>query len=147
MLVGTLQRILDGDLKILVHAAASRSVIALPSARLPIAAVVTNEEVRVGAFDGSFSIRVRHGLSEREEQVLRDLVKGLPNKIIARKRDIAEATVKVHLKSILRKIRMANRTQAAIWALENGYGAQDLHPELPRLEAALQPSEAPRQAY
>ena len=147
VLVGTLQQILDGDLKILVHEAASRSVIALPSARLPITPVVTNEEARTGAFDGSFSIRVRHGLSEREEQVLRDLIKGLPNKTIARKRDIAEATVKVHLKSILRKIRMANRTQAAIWALENGYGAQDLHPELPRLEATLQPSEAPRQAY
>ena len=147
MLIGTLQQILEGDLKILVHEAASRSVIASPSARLPIAPVVTHEEARTGAFDGSFSIRVRHGLSEREEQVLRDLVKGLPNKMIARKRDIAEATVKVHLKSILRKIRMANRTQAAIWALENGYGAQDLHPELPRLEVTLRPSEAPRQAY
>jgi two-component system nitrate/nitrite response regulator NarL len=37
---------------------------------------------------------------------------------------------------------MANRTQAAIWALENGYGAEGLHPELPRLEATLQPLEA-----
>jgi two-component system, NarL family, nitrate/nitrite response regulator NarL len=109
-------------------------VVAVPSARPPIAAAVTNE-ARNGALDGSFSIRVRHGLSEREEQILRDLVKGLPNKIIARKRDMAEATVKVHLKSILRKTRMANRTQAAIWALENGYGTDDVHPELPRLEA------------
>ena len=141
VLIGTLHQILEGDLKILVHEAASRSVLALPSARLAIAPVVTNE-ARTGAFDDSFSIRVRHGLSEREEQVLRDLVKGLPNKMIARKRDIAEATVKVHLKSILRKIRMANRTQAAIWALENGYGAQDLHPELPRLDAIVQPLEA-----
>ena len=33
------------------------------------------------AIDGSFSNRVRHGLSEREEQILRDLVKGLSNKI------------------------------------------------------------------
>jgi two-component system nitrate/nitrite response regulator NarL len=139
VLIGTLQRILDGDLKILLQEAASRSV---PSARLPIAPVVTNEEARNGAFDGSFSIRVRHGLSEREEQILRDLVKGLSNKIIARKLDIAEATVKVHVKAILRKIRMANRTQAAIWALENGYGADRLHPDLPRLEATLQP--APR---
>jgi two-component system nitrate/nitrite response regulator NarL len=103
---------------------------------------VTSEEAQNGAFDGSFSIRVRHGLSEREEQILRDLVKGLSNKIIARKLDIAEATVKVHMKSILRKIRVANRTQAAIWALENGYAANNLHPELPRLEATLQP--APR---
>ena len=83
-----------------------------------------------------------YGLSERKEQILKDLVKGLPNKIIARKLDIAEATVKVHMKSLLRKIRVANRTQAAIWALENGYGAADVHPELPRLEATLQPVEA-----
>jgi two-component system, NarL family, nitrate/nitrite response regulator NarL len=135
VLIGTLQRILDGDLKILLQEAASRSVIALPSDRLPIAPVVTNEEARNGTFDGSFSIRVRHGVSEREEQILRDLVKGLSNKIIARKLDIAEATVKVHMKSVLRKIRVANRTQAAIWALENGYGVDRLHPELPRLEA------------
>lgn len=146
VLIGTLQQILDGNVKILVHEAASRSVLALPSARLPMAPVMASEEARNGTFDGSFSIRVRHGLSEREEQVLRDLVKGLPNKMIARKRDIAEATVKVHLKSILRKIRMANRTQAAIWALENGYGVDDLHPELPRLEATLQPLEVPQQA-
>jgi len=39
---------------------------------------------------------------------------------------------------------VANRTQAAIWALENGYAANNLHPELPRLEATLQPLEAPR---
>ena len=135
VLVGTLQQILDGDLKILVHEAASRSVVALPSARPPIAPVGTTEEARNGAVDGSFSNRVRHGLSEREEQILRDLVKGLSNKIIARKLDIAEATVKVHMKSILRKIRVANRTQGAIWAVENGYGADRLHPELPRLAA------------
>jgi two-component system nitrate/nitrite response regulator NarL len=146
VLIGTLQQILDADLKILIHEAASRSVVAVPSARLPIAPVVTGKEAQNAAFDGYFSIRVRHGLSEREEQVLRDLVKGLPNKMIARKRDIAEATVKVHLKSILRKIRMANRTQAAIWALENGYGTEDLHPELPRLEATPQPLDAPQQA-
>jgi two-component system nitrate/nitrite response regulator NarL len=142
VLTGTLQRVLDEDLKILLQNAASRSVIALPSARLPIAAVVTNVEARNDAFDGSFSIRVRHGLSEREEQILKSVVKGHGNKMIARTLDIAEATVKVHMKSVLRKIRVANRTQAAIWALENGYAAKNLHPELPRLEATLQP--APR---
>ncbi len=60
-------------------------------------------------------------LSEREAQILDGLVKGHANKVIARTCDITEATVKVHMKSILRKIRVANRTQAAIWALENGY--------------------------
>ena len=60
-------------------------------------------------------------LSERETQILDSLVKGHANKVIARTCDITEATVKVHMKSILRKIRVANRTQAAIWALEHGY--------------------------
>src|SRR5262249_49276360 len=52
-------------------------------------------------------------LSEREVQVLNGLVKGHANKVIARTCDIAEATVKVHIRSILRKIRVGNRTQAA----------------------------------
>ena len=147
VLISAFQQVLDWDFKILIQDAACRSATALPSAPLPIAPVVTKEEPRNSAFDGSFSVRVRHGLSEREEQILRDLVKGLSNKIIARKLDIAEATVKVHMKSILRKIRVANRTQGAIWALENGYGAAAVHPELPQLEVTLRPSEMPRQAY
>jgi two-component system, NarL family, nitrate/nitrite response regulator NarL len=60
-------------------------------------------------------------LSERETQILDGLVKGHANKVIARTCDITEATVKVHMKSILRKIQVANRTQAAVWALEHGH--------------------------
>ena len=45
-------------------------------------------------------------LSEREAQILDGLVKGHANKVIARTCDITEATVKVHMKSILRKIRV-----------------------------------------
>jgi len=59
-------------------------------------------------------------LSSREESVLRCLIKGDSNKRIARKMDIAEATVKVHVKAILRKIRVQNRTQAAIWGANKG---------------------------
>jgi two-component system nitrate/nitrite response regulator NarL len=44
---------------------------------------------------------------------------GEANKVIARKLEITEATIKVHVKSILRKIGAANRTQAAMWANEN----------------------------
>jgi two-component system nitrate/nitrite response regulator NarL len=55
-------------------------------------------------------------LSTRESQILRCLTDGAPNKVIARKLDVAEATVKVHVKAILRKIGAANRTQAAMWA-------------------------------
>jgi two-component system, NarL family, nitrate/nitrite response regulator NarL len=56
------------------------------------------------------------GLSVRETVILRCLMDGDSNKIIARKFDITEATVKVHVKAILRKIQAKNRTQAAIWA-------------------------------
>jgi two-component system nitrate/nitrite response regulator NarL len=56
------------------------------------------------------------GLSVRETVILRCLMEGDSNKLIARKFDITEATVKVHVKAILRKIHAKNRTQAAIWA-------------------------------
>jgi DNA-binding NarL/FixJ family response regulator len=58
-------------------------------------------------------------LSPREKSILQCLIEGHSNKSIARKIDIAEATVKVHVKAILRKIRVQNRTQAAIWAMNN----------------------------
>jgi len=58
-------------------------------------------------------------LSRREREVLFELVEGHSNKAIARHLGMTEATVKVHLKSVLRKIRVENRTQAAIWALAN----------------------------
>ena len=58
-------------------------------------------------------------LSGREVAILKGLVQGAPNKVIAYRLCITEATVKVHVKAILRKIRVQNRTQAAIWALHH----------------------------
>jgi two-component system nitrate/nitrite response regulator NarL len=55
-------------------------------------------------------------LSPQERLILRSLANGQPNKTIARKIGSAESTIKVHVKNILRKIGVANRTQAAIWA-------------------------------
>ncbi len=54
-------------------------------------------------------------LSNREQMILTQLMQGASNKDIARELDIAESTVKVHVKSLLRKIGVANRTQAAMW--------------------------------
>ena len=69
-------------------------------------------------------------LSSRELDIVRCLVDGDPNKVIARKLKIAEATVKVHVKAILRKIRVKNRTQAAVWGtshlLPDGAPAEEL---------------------
>ena len=53
---------------------------------------------------------------------------GFENKIvtlIARELGVAEATVKVHIKAILRKVKASNRTQAAIWATGHLGLAQD----------------------
>ena len=59
-------------------------------------------------------------LSERELVVLRCLCSAMSNKLIARECNICEATVKVHVKAILRKINGKNRTEAALWALHQG---------------------------
>jgi two-component system nitrate/nitrite response regulator NarL len=56
-------------------------------------------------------------LSGRQAAILSGLVQGASNKVIAYQLKIAEATVKVHVKAILRKIQVKNRTQAAVWAL------------------------------
>jgi two-component system nitrate/nitrite response regulator NarL len=72
--------------------------------------------------------------SVRETEILKFLVNGDSNKVIARHLGITEATVKVHMKGILRKIRACNRTQAAIWAVNNGIHAP--HFVLPHTAAA-----------
>jgi len=60
-------------------------------------------------------------LSDRELEIVKWLVRGAPNKMIAAKTSITEATVKVHIKAILKKIGVHNRTQAAIWAMQQGF--------------------------
>jgi two-component system, NarL family, nitrate/nitrite response regulator NarL len=58
-------------------------------------------------------------LSAREAQILHHLTQGASNKLIARDLGLAEATVKVHVKAILRKVKVTNRTQAAMWAQQH----------------------------
>lgn len=56
-------------------------------------------------------------LTEREQQILRLIAEGQSNKMIGRKLDIAEATVKVHVKHLLKKLNMRSRVEAAIWVV------------------------------
>jgi len=58
-------------------------------------------------------------LTDRERQILRQLSNGYSNKMIARKLDITEGTVKVHVKRVLHKLGMRSRVEAAVWAVEN----------------------------
>lgn len=62
------------------------------------------------------------GLSEREIEILESIMAGMANKVIARQFGICEATVKVHVKAILRKLGVENRTQAATWGVKSGLG-------------------------
>jgi DNA-binding NarL/FixJ family response regulator len=63
-------------------------------------------------------------LSAREGEVLALLVEGLPNKLIARRLEISEKTVKTHLTSIFRALGVTDRTQAALWAERHGFTAR-----------------------
>jgi two-component system nitrate/nitrite response regulator NarL len=60
-------------------------------------------------------------LTRRETEILDCLTAGASNKQIARDLGITEATVKIHMKSLIRKIGVRNRTQAALWAINTGF--------------------------
>lgn len=63
----------------------------------------------------------RHlGLTGRQCDVLRLILRGLPNKLICRELDLAEGTVKIHVSAVLRALGARNRTQAVIAANQLG---------------------------
>ena len=72
----------------------------------------------VSATPGASSHSVRSVLTAREQEVLRDITKGWSNKVIARNLGITDGTVKLHVKSILRKLKVHSRVQAAVIAVE-----------------------------
>lgn len=63
---------------------------------------------------------MRESLTERETQTLRLVARGLSNKDIAAELDVSEVTVKTHVSSILSKLNLSSRTQAALFALKEG---------------------------
>ena len=64
-------------------------------------------------------------LTEREKDILGCLAGGLSNKLIARDLNIAEGTVKVHIKNLLKKLKFRSRLEAAVWAIEQGHRSHD----------------------
>ncbi|QQS54997.1 MAG: two-component system response regulator NarL [Candidatus Competibacteraceae bacterium] len=60
-------------------------------------------------------------LTEREREILSLIAVGFSNKLIARKLKITEGTVKVHVKHLLRKLDLASRVEAAVWAVKHGF--------------------------
>lgn len=64
-------------------------------------------------------------LTGREREVLAQIARGLSNKRIARELGISEATVKIHVSNVLRKLGVADRTQAALFAVREGLVGPD----------------------
>jgi len=102
MLMHALDVIMSGQQ---ILPACSRGATPAPraTAKVPLAANATN------------------GISAREAQILQQLIGGSSNKAIARDLAISHETVKVHIKALLRKLRARNRTQVALWGIENGF--------------------------
>ena len=94
----------------LADVAAGRVVIP-PELNLLLAAALRSE-ARPQSVDAA-------GLTEQEQRILDRIAAGLSNKMIGRELDIAEGTVKVHVKHNLRKLNLRSRVEAAVWAVEH----------------------------
>ena len=66
-------------------------------------------------------------LTPRERDILQRLMAGLSNKMIANELGTTDMTVKAQLRHLLRKLGVANRTQAALWAREHGLDKETAH--------------------
>lgn len=64
-------------------------------------------------------------LTEREQEVLGLLANGLTNKDIAQTLILSVRTVEAHLRNVYSKLDVSSRTEAALWAVHNGYGNED----------------------
>ncbi|WP_291971931.1 two-component system response regulator NarL [Candidatus Symbiopectobacterium sp.] len=98
------------DLLASLHQAASGKMV-LSETLMPILAASLREN-RQG------SDRSIQQLTPRERDILKLLAQGLANKVIARKLSITESTVKVHVKHLLKKMKLKSRVEAAVWVLQ-----------------------------
>lgn len=69
------------------------------------------------------------GLSPREEQMLRMITAGFSNQQIAEELYLSINSVKTYIRSAYRRIGAQNRTQAAVWSMQNGFGTDESAPE------------------
>lgn len=86
-----------------------------------VSSAMTNklvQQIRTVAVPAEASLE-KEKLTPRELEILAGLSKGESNKEIARRLDIAESTVKIHVQNILKKLGLNSRVQAAIYALEH----------------------------
>ena len=73
-----------------------------------------------GNLDGQVDPQHAEALTEREVEVLRLVARGLSNKEVGAALSISPLTVKSHLRSILDKLQLRGRVEAAAWAIRHG---------------------------
>ena len=110
VMIGALRLVIDGGTYIPAEAVVNRTAEPI---RLHDAAIRTT--VEACATDPR-----QLGLTERQIDVLRLILKGLPNKLICRQLELAEGTVKVHVSAVLRALGVRSRTQAVVAASRMG---------------------------
>lgn len=86
----------------------------------PQMAVRLAEAVRMPQKNSKAAVAETNKLSPREAEIIVMLAAGASNKEIARKLELAESTVKIHVQGILRKLNLTSRVQAAVFAVEHG---------------------------
>ena len=97
-----------------LHEIVSGKTVVAPHMTGVLAKVVQGEEPKF-ASNACFS-----ELTQREMEILCHLAEGLSNKVIARELGITDGTVKLHVRSILRKMQVRSRVEAAVRAVEEG---------------------------
>lgn len=103
----------------------ARSVIAAGRGEIALPPRVAAEALAALARGGTVSTGPSEPLSGRETEVLGLLARGLTNKGIAQTLFISVRTVEAHLRSVFAKLGVSSRTEAALWAVERGYGTED----------------------
>lgn len=93
--------------------------------RLPLSTAPPAEERKKQAAEGIFVTEALRPLTPQEIKILCMLGSGFSNKTIASKLYISPNTVKAHVSRILQKLNLSNRTDAALFAIENGLVKRD----------------------
>ncbi len=94
------------------------SIRAAASGQIAIPVELTQLLARALRHEGRPVTSSEADLTEREQQILELIAESLGNKQIARQLDIAESTVKVHVKHLLKKLKLRTRLEAAVWSLK-----------------------------
>lgn len=119
---GYLLKTMDGDelVDAMVRAARGETVLAPEMTGKLVSAYLGASSQPAALATPGPTASALESLSARERDILRGISQGASNKEIAREFGIAEATVKIHVQGVLRKLRVSTRVHAAVIAVENG---------------------------